>query len=200
MRVVHRQKFGLFWNLRDFTAFESELEELSQLAKETDCSYLVFMLGWEDVKDAMAGGLDLEEIFNALLRRLMHIVSMTSKPIVFGGLLKKGGKQLEDMIEKIHQELYRHSKELRSYWIFHFDVSSPSPRAHLVDVYNWDGDFSKRFKAVALFSLSRVVSLFIHNMWTPTPTYAISPAGINFLLFAARKRGGDREEHPPYLL
>lgn len=192
--VAHRQHFGKFFHFGDSKKFEEEFDtNYLKIVDDSESEFVVLMLGWEDIEDAYHQGKDSLQIFTELTPKLAYIVAITGRKVIFGGLMKKGGHQVERLIDEIHILLFRHSLELRQFWIFFMDCSSPSPNAPFEEVYTWEGDFTIAFKAVVLFALSRATSLFLDNMWTPSPFYTVTQAEINFLFFAQRRRGGDRQ-------
>jgi len=144
------------------------------------------MLGHRDVEDTE--GKTPADLASLLKERLVHLAKITGVRVIFGGLVTVGSVAKQAMIVTTLDLLFQSCSELRGAGVTFLDLASPSRFAVSSNCYTFEGQLTDSFKAISLFSLSRLVAMTTDHLLVPTELYRASSSDRQFLEVVSKKR------------
>jgi hypothetical protein len=191
MKITHHlETEGRFFFFEDGTEFVNKMSNTIRLVREGDCSVITVATGFEDIRAGIVMGISANDMAVTIIDRLRFLVEQTGVPVVFGGLLELGCLETRRMVKAVHLILFKRALDLKKFAITLYECSSPSPSASLNEVYDNQGLYTCRFRAVVLHALSRATALNFDNMIWPNPLVKASQQDADFAVFVSRYRVG----------
>lgn len=189
LKVTQVEHAGLFFHFADANGlrYDVEVAKIFAHVAHNKANSVALMLGVADIQEAVLLGLSEDEIVDLLWGKLVAMSAKLAVRIYFCGLIPWGPAAVQSMVEAVHHRLFGLCHLLREHNIVFFDCSSPAP-SMAAGAYQFDGSLTVEFKATALFGMSRVIAMSIHNLVNPLPWQAPGEADRLRAIFWNQRR------------